>query len=120
MEITSINNKSNQLLLGIENLIEQKGRNVAVYLNAEVSRLYWSIGNYIVTEMQYETYSQHGQQILATVSQTLSWSHFIELVSIEDSTKRMFYQQMCIAEKWSIHTIATCFYSLFSSNSGYH
>ncbi|KAA6340341.1 hypothetical protein EZS27_011791 [termite gut metagenome] len=140
MEITSINNKSNQLLLGIENLIEQKGRNVAVYLNAEISRLYWSIGNYIVTEMQYETYSQHGQQILATLSQqltekfgkgytysaltrmikvaeayneamfatlsqTLSWSHFIELVSIEDSTKRMFYQQMCIAEKWSIRTL---------------
>ncbi|KAA6339352.1 hypothetical protein EZS27_012712 [termite gut metagenome] len=140
MEIVSINNKSNQLLLGIENLIEQKGRNVAVFLNAEVSRLYWSIGNYIIIEMQYETYSQHGHQILATVSQqltekfgkgytysaltrmikvaeayneamfatvsqTLSWSHFIELVSIEDSTKRMFYQQMCIAEKWSIRTL---------------
>ncbi|KAA6336083.1 hypothetical protein EZS27_015733 [termite gut metagenome] len=140
MEITSINNKSNQLLLGIKNLIEQKGRNVAAYLNAEISRLYWSIGNYIVTEMQYETYSQHGQQILATLSQqltekfgkgytysaltrmikvaeayneemfatlsqTLNWSHFIELVSIEDSTKRMFYQQMCIAEKWSIRTL---------------
>jgi hypothetical protein len=34
--------------------------------------LYWSIGNYIITEMQYETYSQHGQQILATLSQRLT------------------------------------------------
>jgi predicted nuclease of restriction endonuclease-like (RecB) superfamily len=90
--------------------------------------------------MQYETYSQHGQQILATLSQrltemfgkgytysaltrmmkvaetytekmfatlsqTLSWSHFIELVSIEDPTKRLFYQQMCIVEHWSIRTL---------------
>jgi len=72
MEIANINNKSNQLLFGIEQLIEQTGRNVAVYLNTQVSRLYWSIGNYIITEMQYETYSQHGRQILATLSQTLT------------------------------------------------
>jgi len=31
-----------------------------------------SIGNYIVTEIQYETYSQNGQQILATLSQRLT------------------------------------------------
>ena len=125
-----IETSSNQLLFGIEQLIEQTGRNIAVYLNTEISCLYWSIGNYILTEMQYEPFSQHGQQILATLSQrltekygkgytysaltrmikvaeayteekfatlsqTLSWSHFIELVSIENSTKRLFYQQMC-------------------------
>jgi predicted nuclease of restriction endonuclease-like (RecB) superfamily len=47
----------------------------------------------------------YNEEMFATVSQTLSWSHFIELVSIEDSTKRLFYQQMCIAEKWSIRTL---------------
>jgi hypothetical protein len=72
MKIANLNHKSNQLLLGIEQLIEQTGRNVAVYLNTEISRLYWSIGNYFVTELQYETYSQHGQQILATLSQHLT------------------------------------------------
>jgi hypothetical protein len=127
MEIVNINDNRHRLLLGIERLIEQTGRNVAVYLNTTISRLYWSIGNYVITEMQYETYSEYGQQILATlsqrltekfgkgytysaltrmvkvaeayteemfatVSQTLSWSRFIELVSIEDNTKRLFYQ----------------------------
>jgi predicted nuclease of restriction endonuclease-like (RecB) superfamily len=127
-------------LQGIERLIEQTSKSVAVYLNTEISRLYWSIGNHILTEMQYETYSEYGQQILATlsrtltekygkgytysaltrmikvaenynaemfatVSQTLSWSHFIELVYIEDKTKRLFYQQMSIAEKWSVRTL---------------
>jgi len=140
MSIQIIDDTSNQLLFGIEQLIEQTGRNAAVYLNTTVSRLYWSIGNYIVTEMQYETYSQHGQQILATLSQRLtekfgkgytysaltrmikvaqayneemfatlsqelSWSHFIELVSIENTTKRLFYQQMCVVENWSVRTL---------------
>jgi predicted nuclease of restriction endonuclease-like (RecB) superfamily len=129
-----------RLLLGIETLIEKAGRNVAVHLNAEISRLYWSIGNHIISEMGFETYSQQGRQILATLSQTLtekfgkgytysglnrmikvaeayneemfatlsrtlSWSHFIELVSIENPVKRLFYQQMCIVENWSIRTL---------------
>ena len=72
MQLQIIEDTSNQLLLGIEKLIEQTGRNVAVFLNTEISRLYWSIGNYVITGMQYETYSQHGQQILATLSQTLT------------------------------------------------
>ncbi|MDR0792156.1 MAG: DUF1016 N-terminal domain-containing protein [Chitinophagaceae bacterium] len=116
---------TNRLLLGIETLIEKAGRNVAVYLNTEINRLYWSIGNHIITEMQYETYSQRGQQNLATLSrtltekfgkgythsaltrmikvaetyderkfatlsQTLSWSHFIEL------QLKMFKKEMII------------------------
>ncbi|GHU64302.1 hypothetical protein FACS1894123_08740 [Bacteroidia bacterium] len=105
MEIAKIKENSEQLLFGIEQLIEQTGRQVAVYLNTTISRLYWSIGNYIITEIQYETYSQYGQQIVATLSPTLSWSHFIELAYIENSTKRLFYQQMCVAEKWSLRTL---------------
>jgi len=132
--------ETNRLLFGIETLIEKSGRSIAVYLNTEISRLYWAIGNHIVTEMQYETYSQHGQQILATLSQrltekfgkgytysaltrmikiaeayseemfatlsqTLSWSHFIELVAIENPVKRLFYQQMCVIENWSLRTL---------------
>ena len=140
MKLQVIEDTSTQLLLGIEKLIEQTGREVAVYLNLEISRLYWTIGNYIVSKMSYETYAQYGQQILATLSQTLtekfgkgysysaltrmmkvaevydeemfatlsrtlSWSHFIELVAIENNTKRLFYQQMCIAENWSVRTL---------------
>ena len=140
MEIVSINENSNRLLLGIKRLIEHTSKNVALYLNTTVSRFYWSIDNYIITEMQYETYSEYGQQILATlshrlsekfgkgysysaltrmikvaevypeemfatVSQALSWSHFIELISIEDTPKRLFYQQMSIVENWSVRTL---------------
>lgn len=42
------------------------------------------------------------KEMFAMLSQTLSWSHFLELVTIEDPTKRLFYQQMGMAEHWSV------------------
>ena len=42
------------------------------------------------------------REMFATLSQTLTWSHFIELITIKDETKRLFYQQMGIAEHWSV------------------
>jgi hypothetical protein len=36
---------------------------------------------------------------MATLSQHLSWSHLIELVSIEKEIKRDFYTQLCIASQ---------------------
>ena len=101
-----IEDTSNRLFSGIEQLIERTSRNVAVHLNTEISCLYWSIGNHIITEMGFETYSQQGRQILATLSQTLSWSHFIELVAIENPAKRLFYQQMCVIENISARSIS--------------
>ncbi|MDP4290659.1 MAG: DUF1016 N-terminal domain-containing protein [Bacteroidota bacterium] len=71
MLLQIIQNTSNSLLPEIEKLIEQKGRHLAQYLNTEISRLYWSIGNYIFTKVEYQTYSQYGQQIIATLSQQL-------------------------------------------------
>ncbi len=36
-----------------------------------------------------------------TVSDQLSWSHYIELLMIEDDLERSFYQQQAIRENWS-------------------
>lgn len=44
-------------------------------------------------------------ETFATLSQTLSWSHFVELSTLEDETKRLFYQQMSIVEKWSVRKL---------------
>lgn len=42
---------------------------------------------------------------MATLSQQLTWSHFVELLPIEDSSKRDFYAIMCANENWSIRTL---------------
>ena len=44
-------------------------------------------------------------EIWPTVSAKLSWSHFVELLQIEDKIKRDFYTIMCINENWSVRTL---------------
>ena len=35
-------------------------------------------------------------------SHQLSWSHFVELLKIDDDLERSFYEKQCIIEKWSV------------------
>lgn len=42
---------------------------------------------------------------VATLSQQLTWSHFVELLPMEDDLKRDFYATMCKNEKWSVRTL---------------
>jgi predicted nuclease of restriction endonuclease-like (RecB) superfamily len=45
------------------------------------------------------------QEIVATVSQQLSWSHFVELIKLDDQIKREFYLGMCAQSRWSVRTL---------------
>ena len=52
----------------------------------------------------FYTYFADGE-IVATVSQQLSWSHLVELLKLEDDIKRNFYLTLCQNEKWSVRTL---------------
>lgn len=41
----------------------------------------------------------------ATLSQKLSWSHFVEIVKMDTDIKRKFYTTMCMNENWSVRTL---------------
>lgn len=45
------------------------------------------------------------KQIVATLSQQLSWSHFVEILPLKESLKRDFYAEMCRIEKWNVRTL---------------
>lgn len=45
------------------------------------------------------------EQIVATLSRELSWSHFVDLFPIKESLKRNFYAEMCRIEKWNVRTL---------------
>ena len=45
------------------------------------------------------------KQIVATLSQQLSWSHFIEIIKVKDELKREFYMVMCTKERWNVRTL---------------
>lgn len=45
------------------------------------------------------------QKIVAALSRQLGWSHFHEIIPIEDDLKRDFYAEMCRIERWSVRTL---------------
>jgi predicted nuclease of restriction endonuclease-like (RecB) superfamily len=45
------------------------------------------------------------RQIVQTVSAQLGWSHFVEIIPLDDSLKRDFYAEMCRLERWSVRTL---------------
>ena len=45
------------------------------------------------------------EQILATLLQELTWSHFTLLLPLKDQLAREFYAEMCRAERWSVRTL---------------
>lgn len=40
-----------------------------------------------------------------TVSAQLSWSHYVELLGIEEDLERSFYEKQCVNENWSIREL---------------
>ena len=78
-------------LLGeLRGMIEESRRSLAGAVNAAMTMLYWRIG----------------KQIVATLSQQLSWSHFCEIIPLEKSLQRDFYAEMCRIEHWSTQGFA--------------
>ena len=131
---------SNKLFENIAGLIDKVKKRVAISLNAEMTLLNWSIGDYINLELKTSGQIKYGAKILATLSQQLklsfgkgytytaltrmckvasafdktniatlsqqlSWSHLIELAAIDDTTKRDFYTQLCVYEKWGVRLL---------------
>jgi hypothetical protein len=45
------------------------------------------------------------EQIVATLSHQLSWSHFRELLPLAQPLQREFYAEMCRMEGWSVRTL---------------
>lgn len=45
------------------------------------------------------------EEIVATLSRQLSWSHFKEIIPLKDPLQREFYAEMCRVERWSVRTL---------------
>lgn len=44
-------------------------------------------------------------QIVVTLSRQLSWSHFVEVISLNDELQREFYLTLAASERWSIRQL---------------
>lgn len=45
------------------------------------------------------------EKIIATLSQQLSWSHFVEIIKLDNDIQREFYAKMCSHEGWSVRVL---------------
>ncbi len=44
-------------------------------------------------------------EIVAALSRELSWSHFVELIPLDDTLKRDFYAELCRVERWTVRAL---------------
>jgi predicted nuclease of restriction endonuclease-like (RecB) superfamily len=45
------------------------------------------------------------EAIVATLSQQLSWSHFVEILPLKQPLEREYYAELCRVERWSVRTL---------------
>jgi predicted nuclease of restriction endonuclease-like (RecB) superfamily len=63
------------LFLEIRQLIESAKQRAAVAINAEITLLYWQVGDRIQTEILQRQRAEYGKQIIATLSQQLTQTY---------------------------------------------
>ncbi|MBI4453346.1 hypothetical protein HY636_01765 [Candidatus Woesearchaeota archaeon] len=57
-----------------------------------------------LTNLRQTFYLQLVQK-LQTLSDQLTWSHYTELLEIDEDLERNFYEKECISEKWSVREL---------------
>ena len=60
----------------------------------------YSVSNLKYMRMFYKAYPNFDK-----ISFSLSWSHYLELMIIEDQDKRNFYEKECISSNWSVREL---------------
>lgn len=82
------------------------GERIVATLSQQLSAEFgsgWSRFN-LTRMLQFaERFNDH--RIVATLSRQLGWSHFKEILPVEDPLAREFYAEMCRMEQWSVRTL---------------
>jgi len=66
-----------KLIKDVKLLIEQSKNNIAVSVNAEMSLLYWNIGNRINVDILQKERAEYGKQIIVSLSKELTLEYGI-------------------------------------------
>lgn len=85
------------------NIKAEYGKQILKELSKELKRTLGS--GFSVSNLQYmrRFYITYPKQ--QTVSVKLSWSHYCELLSIENEEERNFYEKECINSNWSVREL---------------
>lgn len=81
------------------------GKEILLSLSKELTSIYGKGYAYSALTRMSKVADIFDKKIIATLSQQLSWSHFIELAMIDDAVKRKFYLELCNLDKWSVRQL---------------
>ncbi len=99
-----IGKRINEEILGHDRA--EYGKEILATLSQELTRDYGRGFSYsTLTRMVRFAEAFPEEPIIATLSQTLSWSHFRELLPLDKPLQRDFYTEMCRVERWSVRTL---------------
>ena len=85
------------------NIKAEYGKQIMKELSKELRKILgsgFSVSNLFNMRKLYITYPK-----FQTVSGKLSWSHYCELLSIENADERNFYEKECINSNWSVREL---------------
>ncbi len=85
------------------NIKAEYGKQIMKELSKELRKTLgsgFSVSNLFNMRKLYVTYPK-----FQTLSRKLSWSHYCELLSIENNEERKFYEKECVSNKWSVREL---------------
>ena len=82
------------------------GQQILATLSQELTRDYGKgFNTSALTRMTKFAEAFPDEAIVATLAQTLSWSHFIEILPLKAPLEREYYAELCRIECWSVRTL---------------
>ena len=86
-------------------LKKEYGEEIVVTVSQQLQKAYGKGYSYSALTRMMKLAKLFDKNEIATVSQQLSWSHFIEFIPLDDTMKLAFYTQMSISENWSVRVL---------------
>ncbi|WP_210733313.1 PDDEXK nuclease domain-containing protein [Tsukamurella spumae] len=78
---------------------------VATQANVALTLMNWQIGCLVETEVLAGERAEYAQEIVATLGQQLSWSHFKVLLPVYSAEARAFYVQQALDARLSVRAL---------------
>ena len=101
----SVSAEGGELVEQVSALIDQTQAFAAAQVNATLTLRNWYIGRMIDVEVLKEGRAGYDEEIVATLSPKLSWSHFREIVALPHAEARSFYANEAAARNLSVRDL---------------
>lgn len=97
--VDSVSAEGGELVERVSALIDQAQSFAAAQVNATLTLRNWYIGRMIDVAVLHEDRAGHDQELVASLAQQVSWTHFRELLPLTTDDARTFYVKETIERK---------------------